>query len=361
MVAEVQTSIDDKIAIYESTRDKGVAFLLSCVERNGGVADRSRPRFSFYRVPWALAVSGETRAAVRVLDWIERDCLGDDGRIHGGVAWDPVPNRTTNTYAETSIAYGAMLLRRFDIARKTLGYARQYQDMATGGIFMTRDETGPNGRQLLFPTCQFGMSAVIAGDLDSAVRVGEWLERMWNSQPDLPARLYTIWTQSGGLATRVPDGENRCHYVNESQDTWQYHYNGGIAAACLAHLYLATGDQRWNLLAQKFQRFSMDSTDTQFQTRQVCKSAWGSGLISLANRDNSYLPWLLKMGDWFASGQEPDGRWSNTPNIDPNPPLAHQIETTAEFVVHMETLIAAISAIDARTLKLGKPHSRRNR
>ena len=351
MVTAVQSSVDEKITQYEQTRRRGVDFLLSCIGSDGVVADAGRPRFGFYRVPWALAVSGETNAAARVLDWVERACMGDDGRIHGGVEWDPEPNKTTNTYAETCIAYGAMLLRRFDIARKTMSFARLFQDPSTGGVFMTRGEMGPSGRQLLFPTCQYGMTATISGDLPLAIAVGEWLERLWNAQPELPERLFTMWTAEGGLATEIPDGENRRHYINEANDVWQYHYNGGIAAACLSHLFMATGDERWINLARNFQLFSMDTIEGQFQTKQVCKSAWGSGLISLATGDESYLPWLLKMGDWFTTGQESDGRWSNTPNLDPDPPLAHQIEISAEFVVHMDTLIESVSAIAARAAR----------
>ena len=92
----------------------------------------------------------------------------------------------------------------------------------------------------------------------------------------------------------------------------------------------------------------MESTERQFEVRQVCKSAWGSGLITLATGDDSYLPWLIRMGDWFTEIQEADGRWSNSAYIEPDPPLAHQIEATAEFVVHLDTLIAALSAISAR-------------
>jgi rhamnogalacturonyl hydrolase YesR len=150
------------------------------------------------------------------------------------------------------------------------------------------------------------------------------------------------------LATEVPAGEDPRNYINESGEIRQLHYNGGIAAACLVHLYMATGERRWIDLAKKFQKFSMETTEGQFQTKQVCKSAWGSGLITLATRDNSYRSWLIKMGDWFTAEQEPDGRWSNTRTIEEHPPLAHQIEITAEFVVHVDTVIAALSAIDAR-------------
>lgn len=347
-VATANVEISEKIASYLETRRKGRDFLLANIASGGEIADSGRPRVSYYRVPWALQVCGETATAMRVLDWVERTRMGGDGRFNAAVAWDPISNRCTNTYPETILAYGATLLRRFDIARRAMSFASRFQDPETGGVFMNREETGPDGRQLLFITCQYGMSATITGRIDEAVKVGEWLERLWRAQPELPARLYTIWSPVGGLATDVPDGENRRHYVNESGDIRQYHYNGGIAAACLAHIFMATGEERWLSLARNYQRFSMETTPGQFETKQVCKSAWGSSLISLASGDASYAPWLFKMGDWFAAGQEADGNWSNTPDLDPDPPLAHQIEITSEFIVHLDSLIAALGAIAGR-------------
>jgi hypothetical protein len=341
-------TLTERISVYESARRRGIDFLLANIGPDGTVRDAGRSRVSYYRVPWALVLAGETGAASRVLGWIERTRLGADGAFHGGVAWDPVANRTANTYAETCLAYGAVLLRHFDVARRTMAFASRFQDPETGGIFMSRERTGPDGPQLLFLTCQFGMSAVIAGDLAAALRVGEWLERLWAAQPALPDRLHTVWTRAGGLAVAVPPGDDERHYVNDSRAVRQFHYNGGIAAACLTHLFLATGDERWLNLARGYQRFSMETTEGQFETRQVCKSAWGAGLLSLATDDPDYTPWLRRMGDWFAALQDEDGRWSNTPYLDPNPPLAHQIEATAEFTVHLDTLIAALAAVAAR-------------
>lgn len=336
-------TLGEKLDTYERTRRKGIDFLLANLNDDGSPNDIHRPRVTYYRLPWALQLAGETAAAFRALDWIAANALSDDGRFHGGVAWDSRANAIGNTYAETCLAYGAVLMRRLDISRRAMRFAKQFQDASDGGVFMTREQTGSDGAQQLFLTCQFGMSAAVTGDLDAAVAVGEWLERLWAAQPDLPVRLYTVTTPRQGLVTRVPAGADPRHYVNESQDVRQMHYNGGIAAACLAHLHMATGDERWLTLAAKFQRFSMESTARQFETKQVCKSAWGAGLLYLITRDERYLPWLIRMGDWFAAEQEADGRWSNSRYVEPNPPLAHQIEITAEFVVHMDTLIAALA------------------
>jgi hypothetical protein len=353
MVTAAVPSIADRIATYEEARRKGVAFLLANVDADGAVR-RGGDRVTFYRVPWALEVSGETEAAHRVLTWIEQTGLSADGELHGGMTLTREANRELTTYGETCFAYGAHLLRRFDLARRVMGWAERYQDEVTGGVFMDRARTGANDPQLLCLTAQFGMSAVMTGRLDRALKAGEWLRRLWEAQPALPDTLYCVWTRGGGLATTVPAGEDSKHYVNAGQEIRQYHYNGGIAAACLAHLFMATGDACWLDLARSYQRFSMESTPRQFETKQVCKSAWGSGLLTLAGGDDAYLEWLVRMGDWFAAEQEADGRWSNTRYLDPDPPIQHQIELTAEFVVHLDTLSAALAAIAARRAIAGR-------
>ena len=56
----------------------------------------------------------------------------------------------------------------------------------------------------------------------------------------------------------------------------------------------------------------------------------------VATGDAAPLPRLPRLGDWFATGQEPDGGWSPTPGLDPDPSLAYRLEATAAFVVHLD-------------------------
>lgn len=345
MTAVTENPTELLMRVQEAKRN-GVAFLLGNIGPDGAIADATGGRVTWYRLPWALAVAGETAAAFAVLSWIERAGLGADGAFHGGRDWDPAANRTVNTYPETILAYGAVLLRRFDIARRAMEFAGRFQDPESGGIFMTREQTGPDGPQLLFPTAQFGMSSVITGRIDTARKTGEWFARLWDAQPELPDRFYTIWA-NGGLLTDVPSDIDRRHVMQEAQQPLQLFYNGGIAASFLTQLFMATGEQRWLDYARKYQHFSMTSCPEQFETKQVCKSAWGSGLLYLATGDESYLPWIARMGAWFVDEQEADGGWSNTKALEADPPLRHRIEITAEFVVHLDTVIAALAAAQA--------------
>jgi hypothetical protein len=344
MNATTHSSLAEALERAAEARRRGAEFLLGSIGPNGSV-ERTDARITWYRVPWALAVCGETAAAHRVLNWVDQECLAEDGSFHGGIELDPALNHTTNTYAETCLAYGAVLLRRLDIAQRCMTAARAGFDEVTGGVFMDRRFRGPSDGQLLFLTSQYGMSAAITGHVEDARRVGQWLENLWNAQPGLPDKLYTVWTRDGGLATAVPEGEDARHFVQLSGEQAQLHYNGGIAAAALVHIGMVTGETRWYDLARRSQQFSIDSTPLQFNTRQVCKSAWGSGLITLATGTDVYRDWLIKMVNWFADLQEENGSWRNTPALDPEPSASRRVEVTAEFVVHLDTALGALETL----------------
>ena len=338
-------SLRDRITRADDARRRGVRFLQEHVNIDGSITSDT-DRVSYYRVPWALAIGGEPEGAHRVLAWIDRAGFGADGAFHGGLAWSASANATFNTYPETCLAYGAYLLRRFDIAQRAIGFALGFQDPETGGVFMDRRRRGTDGPQLLFLTCQFGMSSLITGHVNAALAAGRWLQRLWDAQPELPQRLYTVWSRREGLVTTPPQGDDVRHYINESQEFRQLHYNGGIAAAFLADLYLHTDNDQWLALARAFQSFSMNSTERQFETKQVCKSAWGASHLAVVTSEQPYIDWASRMAEWFVSQQEPDGHWDNTTYIDPDSPLQHQVEMTAEFVIHLDAIVAALTAAD---------------
>ena len=293
-------------------------------------------------MPWALALAGETEAAMGLLGWIRRHhTTGSGASLELHPPADPGLDRAA-TYFETCLAYGAWLLRQYDLARAAMRRAIGAQDPVTGGAFMLKGRTGPADPQLLFLTCQLGMSAVVTGEREAALRAGEWLERLWDAQPALP-RFLTTMTDRAGLLSEPPAGIDQRHVVQDGQSVAEFHYNGGIAAAFLGQLFGATGERRWLDLAERYQAFSMGSTERQFEVKQVCKSAWGASILWVHTRDERYRDWLVRMGDWFAREQAPDGHWDNTPALDPTPTPASRITVTAEFVVHVDSIVAALA------------------
>jgi hypothetical protein len=342
-VAELDTEIQTVVTALGQARRRGLDFLLGHANDDGSVGPADESVF-YYRIPWILALGGETAAGTRLIDWIRRHALRSDGRLVGPHPAGLDRYATAHGYPETCLAYGAHLLRQYDVAERVMAYAERYQDPVTGGASMTESLPGPETHQMLFLTCQLGMTALLMGRREQALAAGRFVERMWREQPELPDRLYTVATRAG-LVTSPPLGADPCHYVNETAEERQYHYNGGIAAALLAQLWLATGDDRWLELARGYQRFSMGTTEAQFETAQVCKSGWGAALLASITSDPELVAWAVRMARWFVDRQQPDGHWDNTPYLDPEPGVASRLEITAEFTGHVDVLLASLSAL----------------
>jgi hypothetical protein len=92
--------------------------------------------------------------------------------------------------------------------------------------------------------------------------------------------------------------------------------------------------------ARSFQDFSIQCTDRQFEFPQVCKSRWGTALLYRITGDPAYGAWSERLGDWFVETQAPDGAW----RFDDDATLGQTVELTAEFVVHLDTIIGGLES-----------------
>jgi hypothetical protein len=284
---------------------------------------------------------GEIEAASRVLDWIYHHMFTPEGAIEGVSPQGGFESRY-GSYPIACILVGATLLRRFDVICPGTRHLLAWQDPDSGGFFNDRRDFTASGEQELFPTAQGGMTLLLVGQIEAAERAGYWFKRLWELQPDVAHRLYHVFNPATGLIMDYePDQE--ALYVTKKDEPWQHHYNGGIAAAFLTKLHMATGEREWLDLARAYQAFSMTTDECQFQSMQVCKSGWGAGLLYLVTREARYRDWTVRLGDWFLEHQLQDGHWENTKFWVPNPTVADNIEATAEFVMHLANIVAYLA------------------
>ena len=332
--------LESQLETYRAACRQGTQWLLKLMNDDGSIGP-VQDRLYYYRVPWALALMGETTAANRVLDWISRHMFSPEGAFVG-VSPQGVFDNRYGSYPLACLIVGATLLDRLDIVYPGIGHLLTWQDPETGGFYSSRQDMAATGEQELFPTCQAGMTLLTAGQLHGARKAGEWMKRLWQSQPDTENKLYAVLSRAKGLVTDFP-AEQEALYVTKKNEPWQHHFNGGIAAAFLTKLYLATGEEDWLELARQYQEFSMTTDPCQFESMQTCKSGWGSGLLYVATRERRYRDWTIRMGDWFAGLQLEDGHWENTKFWTPHPTVADNIEITAEFVMHVANIVAYLS------------------
>lgn len=329
----------DRIEKYLRARQRGVDWLLAQMHDDGSIGP-VEAGFHYYRLPWTLTVVGETRQAARLCDWVRRHQFDTDGDFTG------TSPRGIEAYAyeNATFIFGAQMARQFDLAYR--GYRRllDHFDHQSGGFRHLIEGSGIPADENIPTAAQAGKTALMMGDLETAERVGAWFQRVWDLQPELPERLYYVYSaDTQSLVTEYPE-DRAFHYVVESQGTRQRFTCGGIAAAFLSRLYLASPKPEYLELARAYQAFSMNTTDRQFEVPQVCKTGWGSALLYQVTREPIYRDWTIRVGDYYVETQHADGHWENRA---PYRELPHNITITAEFVVHLDTLIGALSLTEA--------------
>ena len=325
---------------YREACRKGARWLLDRMNSDGSVGPVEE-RLYYYRVPWALALVGEIGAAAGKLDWIRRNMITAAGSFEG-VSPQGLFTERYGSYPLACLITGAVMLQRWDIVYPCVRQLLAWQDPNTGGMYDNRRVPPSQAEQELFPACQAGMTFLITGDLAAAERAGAWVEQLWKLQPDAGRVLYHVFRPDTGLVADVPEGDEAL-YITRKDKPWQLHYNGGIAAAFLGQLYLAVKNDRWLDLARAYEKFSMTTDECQFQSMQICKSGWGSGLLYTITREREYLDWTGRLGDWFVDTQLNDGHWENTKYWTPNPTEGDNIEMTAEFVMHVANIVSYLS------------------
>lgn len=325
----------ERIDAYQAAKARGVRWLLEQLHPDGSIGP-VEAGFNYYRLPWTFTVAGETQHAVRLCEWVRRHQFADNGDFTG------VSPRGLEAYAYENAVFifGAQMARQFDLSYR--GYRRLlcHFDPKSGGFRHVPEGSGIPADENIPTVAQAGKTALMMGDLATAEQAGAWFQRLWDAQPGLPDRLYYVWSaDTQALVTTFP-AERATSYVVESQGLRQRFTCGGIAAAFLVRLYQATGAVEHLDLARAYQAFAMNSTERQFEVPQVCKTGWGSALLFGVTGEERYRDWTVRVGDYYVATQHPDGHWENKPPYDD---FANHITVTAEFVMHLDTLIGALA------------------
>jgi hypothetical protein len=338
-----ETGVDVAIEKSLAARAKAVDWIHARISPTGEPCG-AREMLAYYRVPWALALAGDQRTAARVLTWIERNALTPSGDLRA----DADPGATFverwASYPLAILAIGAWHLERDDTALAIMRTLSAYQDSNTGGAFAERPNARVSGRQDLFPTAQLGMAALTTDQMEIAHGANRWIRSLYDAQPDLPRRLYTA--TNGAELMVSPDPSIEWEVITDFTQPKQGFYNPGIAAAFLARYAMQTGDERAVPLARAYLKLSEEGTPAQFDYResaQICKFAWGASLMLIADPAGAHLHNVLRMVDWFCDSQQPDGRWHDSPFLSPDPTEAEDLEITAEFALHLSTVIAGLA------------------
>jgi hypothetical protein len=331
-------SLNQNIGRYENVKRRGVDYILDHANTDGSFGP-VEDGFFFYRLPWTFLVAGETRAALSICRWVRANMLTESGDFDRGL------RKLTDAYAyrNATFIYGAHMARQYDLSVGCMPFLLSLQDHLSGGFANDLTADGPGDTMDLPYTVGSGLACIATGDLDSARRVYGYLDSLWAQQDELPDRLYYNMSRRTQKVVREFDHADRFWNVVVAQEPVLQRWTvGGIASAFLSRLYMSDPNPDYISLARRYMKFSMDSTDGQFDFAPACKSGWGSSLLYQITGDPEYREWTVRLGNWFADTQSSDGSWADT--FPGNGSVSSHIHLVAEFVVHVDNIIAGLSS-----------------
>ena len=338
--------IDAAIGRVRTARDRGVGWLLEHLGPDGtpvGATERN----GWARLPWALAVAGESEAAARVIAWAEGGQLAPDGGFAPGPAFG---TGRFGAYPLAHFAIGAWLTERFATAMAAMDALRRMQDPATGGFPISPVGDRSTDFYDLLSTAQAGLAAVITGQDDIAELACRWVADMAALQPaDAGTRLYSF--RRGAELMTEPDKSLEWLAITDFSRSRQTYYTPGMAAVFLAAQAQRRGTKEPIALAARLLQMNVAGCREQFDdpdSVQICKFGWGAAAMLVADPDGGWLPHVARMGDWFIAHQSDDGAWTPSSFLAPEPSDIDRLVKTAEHVMEINAILAALGTARGR-------------
>jgi hypothetical protein len=338
------------IAEVRSARDRGVQWLLNHIGSNGKPVGADE-RNGWARVPWALAVSGESEAAARVIAWAVASQLADDGNFAVGPAFG---TGRFGAYPLAHFAIGCWLTERFETAQRVMGALRAWQNKETGGFAIAPPFDAAQDLSDLLSTAQAGLAAVICGHDDVADLCWRWIRVLVELQPGDEGSLFFTFRR-GPLLVSEPDQSLKWLAITDFSQPRQTFYTPGMAAVFLAAYAARRVEPSALQVASELLQFNLDGCSEQFDdpaSVQACKFGWGASAMLVAQGTDVWDASVAKMGSWFVGNQGKDGSWAPSEFLVPNPSDIDRLVKTAEHVMEVNAILAALGTAQVRTAKL---------
>lgn len=304
----------------------------------------SAERNSWWRMPWALTLSGHRDVAAGILAWADRVALTDDGDLRPGPY--RVDEVRTPVYQLTHLALAAHLTDRYDLSSRLYAKVLDFWNHNEGGAFVYRDQR--DGETDWLMTAQVGLVAIAVGDNTVRDQTFDWFRQMWQWQTDLDSlKLVTGRNERGLNAQQPADLPFNINVVDFTQPRQMY-FQPGAAAAFLAQHAAQTGSQEAIDIARGLMRLNIDGTLAQLTDEtsvHVCKFPWGAAELCALDTQFDWAPYLVLLNDWFRDRQDSDGSWAPSAFTLAGP--AEDVDRmwkTAEHLMEVEKIAAALSA-----------------
>ena len=325
----------DRVKQYWNSALRGSKWLASQQNEDGSFSSIDEGVDAYYKIPYALAVTGYPDKAHRLIDWALREgALTPEGDLCGReVKAQDRWHSECYIYSNSWMVIGAQRLGRFDLAVPGMAFIRTFLSTANGGVFSEPAFARAGaGRQDVVASSQAGSACLYMGLWDEAKRIGDWFIQLLRLQPDLEHILYVCSDPTVGLITEYPADEATMYAVDTATPL-QWYFYPGIAMGFLAKLFLATREQAYLDASETYFEFFTRCHQDAYDYGPSVKVAWGSSLMYSITGREEYRRVAAAIANSMLAAQSDDGHW--------DPSVGHEItrhillDATAECTAWM--------------------------
>ncbi len=328
------------ITAYRAAAVKAVRLLLAQQNRDGSIHPVAQGLAAYHKVPYAFSLGGRTAEAVKLLAWVRDNALTEEGDF-GGPYPRLGPHATFYHYPNSWLIAGAHRLGQFQVSVPAVEFLLTMQHPESGGFLTAGPDATLAGLCDMMSTSMAGMACLYAGHLEAAIAVGKLLRHVWAIQPSPSNTLYYCLHNGDQLVTEF-DVEETLARAIDARTPGQYYFNAGIAAAFLARLYMATGEQQYLTCAREYLEFIERCADDRYSTPQSGKVGWAASLLYALTGNVNWQRVATSVADYIVGSQAEDGSWRN-PAAGPDAAYA-TIDVTAEFAIILCEIVEGLIA-----------------
>lgn len=328
--------------VFCETAKQGLTWILSQQRADGSFSAPQEGIAGYYKVPYALTVTGHLRAAQRLLNWSAKHHFTPAGNFHSA-------NAKTRTcmedfwpvYGKAWLVLGAHRTGRWDLSFQGAAHLLRYQ-VPVGGFYAIED-----GTRFLEPvsTSWGGLATLTTGNLPAACQAGDLLVHLVNIQPETD-RFYYRLDLNGNLMTTVPAGSELFYYVDAAHNQ-QIYFHPGISLIFLAQLYRATNESRYLEACQTLFQFTARCAEDIYRFPPSGKLGMGCALLHALTGQDEAKQAAVSVGTYLVETQASEGFWK-LPDVEAYQtiPDKHQfkivLDVTAEFCIFLTEIAALI-------------------
>jgi hypothetical protein len=320
---------------------------------------------SHYKAPYLYSVVGDPVRARKYADLIRSRYLQPDGDFRtrpDAKGWDHLPCSPANRYIYPNgwLIAGFQKMGAYGLAQKGLAFIRRFQSQRLGG-FCSRFHIASGAVIPDFldssSTSSGGLALLACGQVDEAVRAGDFILRLLDAQPQ-PERFYfSSWEDGKGLMTDVFGeedqnalrGRKQFCLSAEADPRYELVWLIGKPMKFLAKLYDATGDRRYLDGAGALFDFFHRLPEGRWNNYANCKIMWGGAELYRHTGDPRYYQTAVRILEWMCDSRRPWGGWVHWLwyNSDEEQPFPAALDLVQELCGEMSDTLFELSSGNA--------------